>query len=62
MLMLRYYLDVLIIILNSVTCLMLILATGVINLRTGTRLSIKGNLSLTTAMILRKCGGSYTKS
>ena len=35
---------------------------GVITLRTGTSLSITGNLSLTTAMILRNYGGSYTKS
>ena len=35
---------------------------GVIILRTGTRLSITGNLSLTIAMIRRNYGGSYTMS
>ena len=35
---------------------------GVIDLQTGTRLSIIEKLSLTTAMIQRNCGGSYTKS
>ena len=35
---------------------------GVIILPTGTRLSITGNLSPTTAMIPRNYGGSYTKS
>ena len=35
---------------------------GAIVLPTGTRLSITGNISLTTAMIARNYGGSYTKS
>ena len=35
---------------------------GIIISRTGTRLSVTGNLSPTTAMILRNYGGSYTKS
>ena len=34
-------------------------SSGLIILQTGTRLSITGNLSQTTAMILRNYGGSY---